>query len=88
MKSSENLWFPDDFRGNRINVVLVSSLLTLTYFTPIFSVSIVDFEQLTVSWVINALTVNQCDHFESSTIRNQASVANLKKLVKTFKMRP
>ena len=33
------------------NVILVFLLLTLTYFTPFYSVFVVDFEQVNVSWV-------------------------------------
>ena len=40
------------FKGNNKtpDVVLVFLLLTLTYFTPFSSVSIVDFEQVNFSW--------------------------------------
>ena len=36
-----------------IDVVLVYLLLTWTYFTPLSTVFIVDFEQVNVSWVVN-----------------------------------
>ena len=39
-------------QNDAIGVVLVSLLLTLNYFTPCSSVSIVNFEQLNAYWVL------------------------------------
>ena len=37
-------------KNDVFDVVLMFSLLTLTYFTSSFSISFVDFEQVNVSW--------------------------------------
>ena len=43
-----------------IDVVLVYLLLTWTYFTPLSSVFIVNFEQVNVSWVENKVYTGFC----------------------------
>ena len=43
---------------NVIDVVLVFLLLLWTYLTTFSSVSIVDFEQVNVSWVVHQLFIN------------------------------
>ena len=40
------------FIVNAVSVVLVSLLITLTYFTPCSSVSIVNFEQINADWTV------------------------------------
>ena len=53
-KKQKNVKF---FQGNNnVNdVVLVSLLLTLTYFTFSSSISVVDFEQVNILWVSSTL---------------------------------
>ena len=53
-KTEKNVKF---FQGNNnVNdVVLVSLLLTLTYFTFSSSISVVDFEQVNILWVSSTL---------------------------------
>ena len=54
IKTEKNVKF---FQGNNnVNdVVLVSLLLTLTYFTFFPSISVVDFEQVNILWVSSTL---------------------------------
>ena len=40
------------FIANAVSVVLVSLLITLTYFTLCSSVSIVNFEQINADWTV------------------------------------